>query len=190
MEFKKRPIYLFRTILRLLPSLKLSLKSCNLASNNLDSLILLVATDIELFTADDKHYVELSPYCITAVNRSAFSFQVSAQHNAHVALMSTDNTAGPLYEIVIGGWGNTISCIRLAKQQECKRTYFGPVVNSYTYTHFWVSWANGVISLGRSETVNQTKLIEFTHTNPYPVNFLAVMTGFGSTGNWKFINGK
>lgn len=181
---------MFRTILRLLPSLKLSLKSCNLASNNLDSLILLVATDIELFTADDQQYVELSPYCITAANRSAFSFQVSAQHDAHVALMSTDNTAGLLYEIVIGGWGNTKSCIRLAKQQECKNTYLGPVVNSYTYTHFWVSWANGVISLGRSETVNQTKLIEFTHTNPYPVNFLAVMTGFGSTGNWKFINGK
>ncbi|XP_052675027.1 uncharacterized protein LOC128156779 [Crassostrea angulata] len=149
---------------------------------------LLRATDIELFTADDQQYVELSPYCITAANRSAFSFQVSAQHDAHVALMSTDNTAGPLYEIVIGGWGNTQSCIRLGKQQECKRTYFGPVVNSYTYTHFWVSWANGVISLGRSETVNQTKLIDFTHTDPYPVNFLAVMTGFGSTGNWKFIN--
>lgn len=190
MEFKKRPIYLFRTVLRLLPSLKLSLKSCNLASNNLDSLILHVATDIELFTADDKQYVELSPYCITAVNRSAFSFQVSAQHDAHVALMSTDNTAGPLYEIVIGGWGNTGSCIRLEMQQQCKATYDGPVVNSNTYTHFWVSWANGVISLGRSETVNQTKLIDFTHTDPYPVNFLAVMTGFGSTGNWKFINGK
>uniref|UniRef100_A0A8W8LAY1 Sushi domain-containing protein n=1 Tax=Magallana gigas TaxID=29159 RepID=A0A8W8LAY1_MAGGI len=112
---------------------------------------LLRATDIELFTADDKQYVELSPYCITAANRSAFSFQVLAKDNAHVALMSTDNTAGPLYEIVIGGWGNKVSCIR-------------------------------------SETVNQTKLIEFTHTNPYPVNFLAVMTGFGSTGNWKFIN--
>lgn len=134
--------------------------------------------------------MKLSPYCITAADRSEFSFQVSAQNDAHVALMSTDNTADPLYEIVIGGWNNTKSCIRLGKQQECKTLYCGPVVYSDTYTQFWVSWVNGVISLVRSETVNQIVLMEFNHATPYPVNFLSVMTGFGSTGKWKFINGK
>lgn len=160
------------------------------ASIDLDSLIIHVATDIEVFTADDEHYVKLSPKGITAADRSAFSFQVSAHHDAHVALMSRDNTTYPLYEIVIGGWGNTKSCIRLGKQQQCKATYYGPVVNSDTYTQFWVSWINGVISLGRSVTVNQCVLMEYTHTTPYPVNFLAVMTGFGSTGKWKLNNGK
>lgn len=184
---------MFRNIIRLLLSSKLSLKSSYLAFCKYwswFSLIIHVATDIEVFTADDKHYVKLSQKGITAADRSAFSFQVSAHHDAHVALMSRDNTEDPLYEIVIGGWRNTKSCIRLGKQQQCKATYSGPVVNNDTYTQFWVSWVNGVISLGRSVTVNQCVLMEYTHTTPYPVNFLAVMTGFGSTGKWKLNNGK
>lgn len=54
MEFKKRFIYLFRIILRLLLSLKLSFKCCNFVSNNFDFFILYVVIDIEFFIVDDK----------------------------------------------------------------------------------------------------------------------------------------
>lgn len=148
-----------------------------------------IAADIEVFTPDNKQYTKLSALCITAAGRSAFSFQVSAKHDAHVALMSTNDTTDSLYEIVIGGWGNNKTCIRLGMQQSCKESHIGPVLNGDTYIPFWVSWVNGTISLGQSDIVNKNLWMEFSHSTPFPVNFLAVMTGFGSTGNWKFING-
>lgn len=92
-----------------------------------------IAADIEVFTPDNEQYTKLSALCITAAGRSAFSFQVSAKHDAHVALMSTNDTTDSLYEIVIGGWGNSESCIRLGMQQPCKESHIGPVLNGDTY---------------------------------------------------------
>ncbi|XP_061164284.1 sushi, von Willebrand factor type A, EGF and pentraxin domain-containing protein 1-like isoform X2 [Saccostrea echinata] len=70
------------------------------------------AVDIEVSTADNRKYVKLSTHCIVAAGRSFYTFQVKAKNDAHIALMSEDDDARPLYEIVIGGWGNKKSCIR------------------------------------------------------------------------------
>jgi len=48
-------------------------------------------------------------------NGERFDFKVEARAEVHVALDSDENESD-LYEIVIGGWGNTLSMIRRGKQ--------------------------------------------------------------------------
>jgi hypothetical protein len=134
--------------------------------------------------------VKLSPYCIAAKERSFYTFQVKAKNDAHIALMSADDDTKPLYEIVLGGWGNSKSCLRIAKQSTCKSTYYGSVLSQTAYKPFWVSWINSRITVGLGDTVDQTTVMEYHHSTPYPVNFFAVMTGWGSTGQWIFKNGR
>ncbi|XP_061164283.1 uncharacterized protein LOC133173312 isoform X1 [Saccostrea echinata] len=146
------------------------------------------AVDIEVSTADNRKYVKLSTHCIVAAGRSFYTFQVKAKNDAHIALMSEDDDARPLYEIVIGGWGNKKSCIRTGKQLPCLSTYQQTVLSQTAYRLFWVSWIGGYIVVGEGDVVNKNVFMSYHHSNPYHVNFFAVMTGWSSSGQWKFSN--
>ena len=148
------------------------------------------AGNIDITTFDDKKYVELSRHCFTAADRSSWSFKVKASNDAHVALMSTQNLSDPLYEIVLGGWRNNKSCIRLKRQVDCLSPHYGAVLNNETYSLFWISWANGRISVGLFEVVGENTIMTYQHSNPYDVHFLAIMTGFRSAGEWRIPNGR
>ena len=148
------------------------------------------AGNIDIATLDDKKYVELSRHCFTAADRSSWSFKVKASNDAHVALMSTQNLSDPLYEIVLGGWSNNKSCIRLKPQGHCLSPRYGAVLDNETYSLFWISWANGRISVGLLEVVGENTIMTYQHSNPYDVRFLAIMTGFGSAGEWRIPNGR
>ncbi|XP_056009539.1 uncharacterized protein LOC130051548 [Ostrea edulis] len=148
----------------------------------------LKAASIEVSTGNNQRYVKLSRFCITAKERSFYTFKVKATNDAHIALMSADDDTKPLYEIVLGGWGNSKSCLRTRKQSSCKSTHQGGVVSGTTYKSFWVSWINSRITVGLEDIVDQNAVMEYYHATPYSVNFFAVMTGWGSTGHWIFKN--
>ncbi|XP_062614995.1 uncharacterized protein LOC134276738 [Saccostrea cucullata] len=146
------------------------------------------AVDIEVSTADNRQYVKLSTYCIIAAGRSFYTFKVKAKNDAHFALMSDDDDTRPLYEIVIGGWNNRKSCIRTGKQLPCLSTYSQTVLSQAAYRSFWVTWIGGNIVVGEGDTINVNGIMSYHHSSPYPINFFAVMTGWGASGHWKFNN--
>ncbi|XP_062615001.1 uncharacterized protein LOC134276742 [Saccostrea cucullata] len=143
---------------------------------------------IEVLTEDDTQYIKLSTHCITAAERSFFSFEVKAKNDAHFALMSADDDNEPLYEIVLGGWTNTKSCVRVEKQGTCYGTKQAQVLQESSFKTFWVYWLNGNITVGLGNIRDGNVFLKYYHSTPYPVNYFSVMTGYGSTGHWKFTN--
>ncbi|XP_063442458.1 uncharacterized protein LOC134722762 [Mytilus trossulus] len=131
-------------------------------------------------------YIPLTDNDIAMGNpvRQSIRFKVKANNDAHVALMSSNNPNDPLYEIVLGGWGNTQSVIRDRKQGRQLAVYRGQVLNSNEFRTFTIKWSNARI---RVEDESGKKLMEWTDTtNPYTIRNIGICTGWGSTGIWSF----
>ncbi|XP_056001828.1 coadhesin-like [Ostrea edulis] len=132
-------------------------------------------------------YHSISRYGITCAGKDYVTFRVRACNDAHVALMTYDRDSGPLYEIVIGGWGNGKCCMRKGKQGHCYRQYSGRVLSCSGYNYFWVGWGGSRIRLGKGTTYGSSTLLDFSDSS-IKVNYIAVSTGWGSTGSWEFSN--
>ena len=48
--------------------------------------------------------------------KNTFNFEVKAANNVHVALSRDSQDNSDMYEIVLGGWSNTLSWISLGKE--------------------------------------------------------------------------
>ncbi|XP_066300036.1 MAM and LDL-receptor class A domain-containing protein 1-like [Branchiostoma lanceolatum] len=119
------------------------------------------------------------------VTGSRFEFEVQASSDVHVALSAQNQNLNNMYEVVIGGWGNTQSVIRTptAGHQVTAQTQG---INSPTqYQGFWISWASdGTIAVGRANEVSS--FMQWVDPNPLPISYAGYSTGYGSTGQWRF----
>ena len=88
---------------------------------------------------------------------SSFTFQVTAQNDAHIAL-SADGK-GPddkHYEIVIGGWDDTKSVIRNENQgKELVEVKGGWLRGKDGF--FWISWGDGTLRVGNGKEVGRSQ---------------------------------
>ena len=62
---------------------------------------------------DDNYYYRYHP---AQKSVEYLYFEVKADNDVHIGLSPIAGDANPMYEIVIGGWGNTRSAIRRCKQ--------------------------------------------------------------------------
>ncbi|XP_035683940.1 uncharacterized protein LOC118420950 [Branchiostoma floridae] len=115
-----------------------------------------------------------------------FEFEVQATNDVHVALSSQRHDLANMYEIVIGGWGNTQSVIRRSKQGRNHARASTSGINSNTqYRTFWITWSpDGTIAVGRGGETQP--FMQWTDPNPLPITFAGYSTGWGSTGLWRF----
>jgi hypothetical protein len=110
---------------------------------------------------------------------------VKACKDAHVGLFETYNVNGNVYEIVIGGWTNTKSVIRKAKQGENKVFKDAIVLDCYKFVVMWVSWIGGVIKTGRGSSIGCDVLMRWTDPSPRAVTRVGIAMYY-STGFWRF----
>ncbi|XP_078691370.1 uncharacterized protein LOC144921857 isoform X1 [Branchiostoma floridae x Branchiostoma belcheri] len=115
-----------------------------------------------------------------------FTFQVSANSDAHIGLSPANQDATDMYEIVLGGWGNTKSAIRRGKLGSDVTNVDTPAINSPTeYRTFWINLASdGTISVGKGG--ESLPFMSWTDPNPIRVSYAGYSTGWGSDGRWKF----
>ncbi|KAJ8321737.1 hypothetical protein KUTeg_000208 [Tegillarca granosa] len=107
-----------------------------------------------------------------------------ACNDAHLALCSN---SGPLYEIVIGGWGNGQSVIRDRKQGSNLAAYRGSVLSCGSYNYFWISWSGGTVRVGKGTSVGSSQMMSWYDSTPHSVDYAAVSTGWGATGRWEVV---
>ncbi|XP_076164565.1 uncharacterized protein LOC143145254 isoform X2 [Ptiloglossa arizonensis] len=111
--------------------------------------------------------------------------EVRAKSNAHIALTKQKGESSPMYEIMLGGWENTGSCIRYDRKQPDKVRVNTPnLLNEYETKKFTISWLSGLIRV-RAGDHNGPVIMEWQDPKPFGVSYVGVRTGWGATGNWK-----
>ncbi len=125
----------------------------------------------------------------------SITFNVNTKSDAHIGL-SKNNLDGSIahediniYEIVIGGWLNTLSIIRDEKQGPMKCQANTPGILTYGIAQpFWVSWDNGNIRVGREHQVGNHVICEWQDPTPKTINYVSMTTAWGPDGKWIFPN--
>ncbi|CAH0548099.1 unnamed protein product [Brassicogethes aeneus] len=117
-------------------------------------------------------------------NRSGyFQFRVKAANDAHIALSTAAAEVDPMYEIFIGGWGNSRSIIRKNRTKPDVAEASTPgILNDNEYRGFWIRFGNGSVAAGR-EGEGQP-FVEWRDSENVIVEYVGVCTGWGASGNW------
>ena len=121
----------------------------------------------------------------------AIIFTVDAKNDAHIGFFSKKKSCAPrcsneMYEIVIGGWGNSQSVIRRGSQgsnKDLKATHH--ILKSNEDRPFWADAKNGLVRLGKGKVIGSDIVMKWQDNKPFNPSYVGFMTGFGSTGIWK-----
>lgn len=148
------------------------------------------ADKISIHTENTYHYHYLHDLGLDVTTTSSVTFTVKACNDAHIALSSVKgDDSKDTYEIVIGGWWDSQSVIRDCKQCAHMAEVRHPShpVSCTEARPFWISWSNNYIRVGTGNSVGLQQFMSWDDPSPHPVNYIAVSTGFGSTGDWTFV---
>ena len=92
-----------------------------------------------------------------------------------------------MYEIVIGGWANSQSVIRRGSQgsnKDLKATL--NILKSNEDRSFWADAKDGLVRLGKGKVIGYDIVMKWQDNQPLDPSYVGFMTGWGSTGIWKF----
>ncbi|KAK2582902.1 hypothetical protein KPH14_008972 [Odynerus spinipes] len=122
-------------------------------------------------------------YHFYPVTSGQVQFRVKAPNDAHVALTSGPHEGEPMYEVFIGGWGNTKSVIRKNRTKpEVAETETPGILTADDYRGFWIRWQDGQITVGKEG--EQSPFLSYTEPEPFGVGYFGVCTGWGASGEW------
>ncbi|MEZ4449728.1 MAG: Vps62-related protein [Nannocystaceae bacterium] len=111
--------------------------------------------------------------------QGAVSFVARTTHDVAIALSPEPATVAPMYEIFIGGWGNTKTVIRRAAQGEIMAELGEGLVAPGAENALWIAIDKntGLVQVGRGEVVGENVALTF-----HDPNFLgtALYVGFSS----------
>lgn len=129
-------------------------------------------------TTEDKLEYQFHP-----VTSGALHFKVRAANDAHIALTPGPAEGEPMYEIFIGGWGNSKTAIRRDRQKPDKALAETPdILTDAEYRGFWLRWAGGSVALGKEgETA---PFVSWDDPEPFGIGYYGICTGWGATGSW------
>ncbi|XP_075156713.1 uncharacterized protein LOC142229992 [Haematobia irritans] len=124
-------------------------------------------------------------YKFFPISNGIFTFRIRAANDAHLALTSQPNENLPMYEIFIGGWGNTKSVIRRNRQQPDVVEVPTPrILQANDYRGFWIRWYNQTITVGRQGEA--MAFMSYRDPQLFPINYVGICTGWGASGSWIF----
>jgi len=129
--------------------------------------VILFAADVETsFTSDSEQgaYTSWNPnWQFTQPGTGVFFFSAKAGNDIHIAISETAETSDPMYEIVIGGWGNSQSAIRRVSQGEVLKSSKKAIKDVESEGTYWVSInaAKNTISAGYGTVPGKDIIIEW-----------------------------
>jgi len=115
-----------------------------------------------------------------------FELDVSAKNDAHVAIStSSDFPMGDnkMYELVLGGWGNSRVCIRKQQQGKCSANENTKILQGYNTQSKLIFKRTGS-TLSISGGAMKDPLVWNDYGTIKDAKYIGIMTGWGSTGTW------
>ncbi len=135
-------------------------------------------------------------HVLTITNKTQIRFGVQAGNDAHLLLSDKHantidiNTDYNYIEVEFGGSGNTQSLIRVSTMLGQLGAANTPnILDSSTIKYFWVSWYGGVVKGGHGFDIDQNIIMESSYPANIDIKYLALWSGFGSSGTWHLYNG-
>jgi hypothetical protein len=117
-----------------------------------------------------------------------------ADHDAHVGFFTDyqdtlslppDEITPGFYEIVIGGWNDTLSVVRDGGQGINYDITNGTWLDGNTFTPFWACAKNNVVSVGEQGIAGRNVIAcHFFSDVQREIQYVGFSTGFGSDGDW------
>ena len=143
---------------------------------------------LSLNTTSEDGYKQLH----TSLDDATIIFQIKSGGHAHIAFARDQGSAmaGRLsYEITLGDQSNSQTTIRqVSEGDDNVRTLMTVettgILHSYQELPFWASVRNGLVRVGRGNTVGRAVIAEWEDPDPQPVNSIGVSTSGGYTGQW------
>ena len=142
----------------------------------------------------ENHYDYNENFVLTELSDSrSIIFQVQANNDAHIGFFTKlpeeqiwTGVGHEHYEIVLSGWGNTMSVIREKSQGINHGAVDTTGILSLSEPRtFWASAKDGHIRIGTGEVVGRYTITQWTDDDGgLDVKFVAVSTGWGSPGEW------
>ncbi|XP_031831982.1 uncharacterized protein LOC116426735 isoform X1 [Nomia melanderi] len=115
--------------------------------------------------------------------RSRINLRIKAGHDARICLRTHLGSDSNIYEIVIGGWGNTMSAIKKNGKEPCvAEAETKDILNTEQLCDLWIQWlCDGLLNVGRQ---NGEILMSYKDPNPFVINYIGVSTAWGATGEF------
>ncbi|XP_062616866.1 C3 and PZP-like alpha-2-macroglobulin domain-containing protein 8, partial [Saccostrea cucullata] len=120
------------------------------------------------------------------IKEKRIKFEVMGCNDAHLILSESRTDSVNAYEIVIGGWKNNQSVIRIDKQGQAMANASHSPLSCNTFKPFWVSWENGTIETGEGKEIGNGKFMKWTDPKPHTVNFIGISSWHTAEAHWKF----
>ena len=136
-----------------------------------------------VLTPDDFRYNYV--WQTTTYKNNHFRFWVRACHDVHLNLSPVHGER--FYEVVIGGWDNSMSVIRFGGSHRVEYRENG-IVDCKEFREFWVSWDRGVIRVGKGNEIRRQEFMFWSVEDFGEINHLSMSAGYGSDALWVFNN--
>ncbi|XP_015586318.1 uncharacterized protein LOC107263519 isoform X1 [Cephus cinctus] len=122
-------------------------------------------------------------YQFYPVTSGQIQFRVKTANDAHVALTTGPTEGDPMYEVFIGGWGNSKSVIRKNRSKpEVAEVETPGILTADEFRGFWIRWDGGNITVGKEG--EGSPFLSYQDPEPFGIGYFGVCTGWGATGEW------
>lgn len=126
-------------------------------------------------------------YNFVALNQLGGSMTVEFKgpSNCHIGLMSVRGEDRPLTEIILGGWDNTASVIRVNRETPDRvKVDTNQLLNATSWRKFHISWKNGSLWV-RMNNDQGPIVLEGKDCVNFMVRHVAFRSGWGARGQWR-----
>ncbi|KAG7206415.1 hypothetical protein KM043_003771 [Ampulex compressa] len=121
-------------------------------------------------------------YCYFPITKTSVSMRIKAAHDARIALRTHLGEDSNVYEITIGGWGNTMSAIKRNNEEpDVAEAETIDILDTADICDTWIKWScDGLLRVGNE----LEEFMSYKDKDPFVINYIGVSTAWGATGAW------